>query len=363
MASDGLAVNDPRSGNQVKGNKLSRMRLKWKDFDYYFAVNPEDYTQAEPNKATVTQTKGGAWIDAWGEGIKEITIKGTTGVTAARAHDGVANMDAGYQRWKSLRNMIQNVYDDVQDGGDVELMEFYNFTDNEYFYVYPAQGGIELLRNKSRPHIYQYTLHLWAVRRIGQPLIQRPVLGDPTKTDREHTKDSSEDEIREELNHTTTVSYTQSTETTVNDDVPESIDPELQDLLERFLSGEPGGPTLSDVVRFIRERYEVAQREAQLQALLEGVRTHQVPLSTLIQFLKEEDLPSPTIDAELQSMLQRFFVGADDVGLSDILNYVRERQKTQKNEYELWHMLEAYRGGGDVTLAEIVAFVKEHIAT
>lgn len=185
-ATDGTAVNSPKSGNQTNKHPLLRMRLAWKDMDYKFAVNPEDYTQSEPNKATITQTKGGAWIDAWGEGVKEITIKGTTGFAAGRRNDD-PEMDAGYNRWKGLRNMIQNVYDAVKDGEDVEPMWFYNYTDNEYFYVYPSQGGIELYRNKARPYIYQYTLHLWAVRRIGQAEKERQVLGNPVKSSRKHS--------------------------------------------------------------------------------------------------------------------------------------------------------------------------------
>ncbi len=176
----GLAVNDASSGNAVNGRRLLRMKLEWEGMEYMFAVNPDDYTQSEPNKATVTQTKGGAWIDAWGEGIKEITIKGTTGVGGS-SKTGTADGDIGYNRWKQLRNLIQHVYDSVEDGQKVALMKFYNFTDKEFYYVYPAQGGIELYRSKSRPHIYQYTLHLWAVRRLGEAETERQALGNPVK--------------------------------------------------------------------------------------------------------------------------------------------------------------------------------------
>ena len=187
-------VNSAQSGNRTNKHPLLRMRLAWSTGEYKFAVNPEDYTQSEPNKATITQTKGGAWIDAWGGGIKEITIKGTTGVCGYGSDDA----DTGYRRWKNLRNLIQNVYDDVRDGEKVELMRFYNYTDNEYFYVYPAQGGIELYRNKARPNIYQYTLHLWALRRIGEPERERQTLGDPGKALRDQ-KTSEKDTFAELL--------------------------------------------------------------------------------------------------------------------------------------------------------------------
>lgn len=191
-------------GNQAAGRSLLRMKIAWKGQEYSFSVNPEDYTQSEPNKATVTQTKGGAWIDAWGEGIKEITIKGTTGW---RGHG--SDQDLGFRRWKELRDLIQSVYDDVQDGQKVELMEFCNYTDAEFFYVYPAQGGIELFRNKARPYIYQYTLHLWAVRRRDQPEVEHQVLGDPVKSERQRRAEAEkglESAVQDVLNGNANIS-------------------------------------------------------------------------------------------------------------------------------------------------------------
>ena len=57
------------SGNAYKGRPLKRMKLEYNGTSVKFAVNPEDYTQSIPNRITVTQTKGGAWLDAWGSGI------------------------------------------------------------------------------------------------------------------------------------------------------------------------------------------------------------------------------------------------------------------------------------------------------
>lgn len=169
--------NSKTSGNAYSKRNLKRMKLEYDGTTVKFAVNPEDYTQSEPNRATLTQTKGGAWIDAWGGGIRELTIKGTTGVK------GTGNsIDTGYNRWKELRNLIRSVYDSVTDGQEIEnLIKFYNYTDNEYFYCYPAQGGIELYRSKSRPHIYQYTIHLWVIRKLGEPASSSGAVGNPNK--------------------------------------------------------------------------------------------------------------------------------------------------------------------------------------
>lgn len=173
-----FSENSKTSGNAYSGRKLKRMKIEYSGTSIKFAVNPEDYTQSEPNRATITQTKGGAWIDAWGGGIRELTIKGTTGVKGTGK-----SIDTGYQRWKELRNLFRKVYDAVQDGQEVkDLIRFYNYTDNEFFYCYPTQAGIELYRSKSRPHIYQYTIHLWVIRKLGEPASKSGSVGNPNKS-------------------------------------------------------------------------------------------------------------------------------------------------------------------------------------
>ena len=191
------------SGNGSNLLKVKRMEIIYKNLDFKFAVNPSDYTQKEPNRVSLTQTKGGAWIDSWGAGIVEFNIKGITGVSgkkftaanigtftnissgvfnAARAVTGDSGVDIGYQRWKELRDLFRTIYKSVEDGEEItDLVQFYNFTDNEYWYCYPTQAGIELFRSKSKPHIYQYTINLWGLRRIGEPQISVGVIGNPNK--------------------------------------------------------------------------------------------------------------------------------------------------------------------------------------
>lgn len=187
------------SGNGSATSPLKRMELSYKDTVIKFAINPSDYTQKEPNRATITQTKGGAWIDAWGAGIVEFNIKGITGVSGRKTNSIVSRalkttntttqaitrnsgVDVGYQRWKELRDLFRQVYQAVQDGEPVtDLIKFYNYTDNEFWYCYPTQNGIELYRSRSKPHIYQYTISLWGLRRIGEPETTTGVIGNPNK--------------------------------------------------------------------------------------------------------------------------------------------------------------------------------------
>lgn len=204
------------SGNGSATSPLKRMELSYKDTVIKFAINPSDYTQKEPNRATITQTKGGAWIDAWGAGIVEFNIKGITGVsgrkmnsnapkviktvnTVVQAITGNSGVDVGYQRWKELRDLFRQVYQAVQDGEPVtELIKFYNYTDNEFWYCYPTQNGIELYRSRSKPHIYQYTISLWGLRRIGEPETTTGVIGNPNKeTPNEGVDDSAPDDTND----------------------------------------------------------------------------------------------------------------------------------------------------------------------
>lgn len=165
------------SGNAYSGRALKRMELEYNGIDIKFAVNPTDYTQSKPNRATITQTKGGAWIDAWGAGIVEFTIKGTTGVKGAGN-----SIDKGYNRWKNLENLFDKLYEAITDGEEVkELIKFYNHTDNVFYYCYPTQNGIELYRSASKPHLYQYTINLWGIRKIGQPETSTGTIGNPNK--------------------------------------------------------------------------------------------------------------------------------------------------------------------------------------
>lgn len=201
MTGNVIGLDALHSGNGSNLRSLKRMEIIYKDLDFKFAVNPSDYTQKEPNRVTVTQTKGGAWIDAWGAGIVEFNIKGITGVfgkkftaakdnyftkivnttyDVARVISGDSGVDVGYQRWKELRDLFRAVYKAVEDGEEVkDLVQFYNFTDNEYWYCYPSPAGIELYRSKSKPHVYQYTINLLGLRRIGEPAVSTGVIGNP----------------------------------------------------------------------------------------------------------------------------------------------------------------------------------------
>ena len=166
------------SGNRNTGSKtLKRMEFTFKGKSYKFTLNPDTYTQTEDGRVTVTQTKGGAFVEVFGAAIAEITISGTTGFK-----NGTGNAEDGYKKFKELRDLIKKVYSNITDGRQItddDLLWFYNYTDNEYYKTIPDK--FELSRSKSQPTLYKYDIHMYCIRRIGQsaPSTEVDTIGNP----------------------------------------------------------------------------------------------------------------------------------------------------------------------------------------
>lgn len=155
-------------------NSLKRMEFKYGDTTYKFALNPEVFDQSEPGRATVIQTKGGAFIDAWGAGLISIEIKGTTGFK-----NGTGDPTNGFTKFKELRDLIRKNFTDVKPGEKVaNLLKFYNYTDDDNWYVYPEK--FELNRDKSRSLLYVYDILLIGLAKIGDYDPLNPTTSDST---------------------------------------------------------------------------------------------------------------------------------------------------------------------------------------
>lgn len=123
---------------------------------YKFNLNPDEYSVSEPNRLTVTQTLGGAWVDSFGAGLKEITLKGTTGLNNAKG-----NNLTGINKFKELRELIRDVYsteNNLRDVRELTPMSLYNYTDGDYFKVLPTT--FNLSRNKNNPLLFMYDIKL-----------------------------------------------------------------------------------------------------------------------------------------------------------------------------------------------------------
>jgi len=149
-------------------HNLKRIEFEFIGETYKFALNPEEYAQIEPARVTVTQTKGGAWVDDFGSGLPSITMKGTTGFKG-----NSTNAQTGFAKFKQLRDLIRKYYDKSLPGieitPDKELI-FHNYTDGEHWVVVPQV--FQLLRSASRPLLYRYDIQMICARPAFIPSTQ-----------------------------------------------------------------------------------------------------------------------------------------------------------------------------------------------
>lgn len=144
-------------------NQLKRMEWEFNGVSYKFALNPEEFSQSEPNRVTVTQTKGGAWSDSFGGGIQTITIKGTTGFK-----NNTGDNNKGFSKMKELRDLIRTTYFYHTPGSEItKELTFHNHTDGESWIVIPKV--FNLMRSVARPLLYMYDIQLICVRPANQP--------------------------------------------------------------------------------------------------------------------------------------------------------------------------------------------------
>lgn len=157
-----------KSGNNAQQdgvNSLKRIEFEFQKKTYRFALNPEQLTQEEPNRMSVVQTKGGAWVDDFGGGLNTIVLKGTTGF---KNTSGVGT--DGFEKFKELRDLIRTYYFKQEPGTEVKEeneLKFYNHTDGEAWIVVPKV--FSLMRSVSRPLLYLYDIQLVAIRPANLP--------------------------------------------------------------------------------------------------------------------------------------------------------------------------------------------------
>lgn len=146
-------------------NTLKRIEFEFQKKSYKFTLNPEEYTQEEPSRTTLTMTKSGGWIDDFGGGAPTISFKGTTGFKR-----GTKSPTKGFEKFFELRNLIREFYFKVAPGTNVtgaNELTFHNYTDGEHWIVTPQV--FTLTRSVSRPLMYVYNIQLIAQRPADQP--------------------------------------------------------------------------------------------------------------------------------------------------------------------------------------------------
>lgn len=154
LATSAVSRQFYRQTFEIKKNGITSYR-------HTLLINPDDMSIDEPNRASVTQTLGGAYMALFGQGLHNVTISGKTGFSARQNAEGVVT--DGYEEIKALR---QRLYRDfINDGsGQFELF-WYNWEDEEYYKVMPISMRIQ--RSTSLGLLYRYDIQLTTLERLG----------------------------------------------------------------------------------------------------------------------------------------------------------------------------------------------------
>jgi hypothetical protein len=132
-------------------------------------LNPEEYSHEEPARVNINRTLSSAYIEEWGRDLMVVNLRGTTGRRVYRN----GKQTSGYEAFKDLRQEIYRYF--LEPDGNMKQrvsdkyeMKWYNWEDEEYYYVYPTK--FSLLRSKTRPLLYAYDMSMILLRGIGDKM-------------------------------------------------------------------------------------------------------------------------------------------------------------------------------------------------
>ena len=113
-------------------------------------LNPQNLTQAEQAKVSITQTLGGVYVTDFGEGLAQVTISGTTGYKQRYNADG--ELRDGFEEFIHFRNEVYRKF--VKTNDPDYMMFWYNWEDEEYYRIQPL--AFRLQRSTSETLLYRY---------------------------------------------------------------------------------------------------------------------------------------------------------------------------------------------------------------
>lgn len=129
------------------------------DNEFVFPINPESFSVNYQHRVQVIKTLGDPFMDEFGIGVPTLNMRGTTGW---RTRPNVQNID-GHEAFKKLRRDFINKYFDLRldlhnsnKNPDDIMLVVINGVDDLAYQIVPTD--FKLLRNKSRPLLYQYDL-------------------------------------------------------------------------------------------------------------------------------------------------------------------------------------------------------------
>jgi hypothetical protein len=153
-------------------NKMRIVRLDLMDFSnpkdgvlimsHTFRGTPEDLKISVPSRTTVTQTRGGYWIDDFGVGVRELSIKGVTGYkklpvqgNGNKKMDGRQLIDELSDIYNQYNKRRKALYEDNKDFRQIKLI-IHLFMDGLHLVVHPTNFSIS--RSKASPLMYSYDI-------------------------------------------------------------------------------------------------------------------------------------------------------------------------------------------------------------
>jgi len=180
----------PTSFNPYAKNQGRRGRpewdTQWKSFTFELIhgkdiqtltlfINPEQFQQIEPAKASVTITKGGKFVDHFGAGTKTIVLAGNTGFKGDIMKGG---KESGQAHFMKLRKMYRDWLDGATDLVNPAEMRFHNWSDNESYVV--VINNFTLQRAANRTLLYQYNMQMTIINALDEKNILNAKAADVT---------------------------------------------------------------------------------------------------------------------------------------------------------------------------------------
>jgi hypothetical protein len=154
LATSAQARQFYRQTFEVKTNGVTKYR-------HTLLINPSDISIEEPNRATVTQTLGGAYLSLFGQGLHNVTISGTTGYNARMNTEGV--ITDGYEEIKNLRKQFYRNFITTYDPYAECL--WYDWENEEYYKIMPLSFRVQ--RSASEPNLYRYEIQFTTLQELG----------------------------------------------------------------------------------------------------------------------------------------------------------------------------------------------------
>ena len=157
-----VTVRTDRLGKEFYFEYYQNGRL-WRDKVVMLVLKPESYVQSEPARVNVVQTKGGFFVDHFGEGIKEINVSGTFGFRPPKIR--MSQQMSGHELFLEFRDMYREWLWNVKNDPENHVLNFHNIADDEHYEI--VITNFSLQRTVGRPLLYQYSLRIVCLRELG----------------------------------------------------------------------------------------------------------------------------------------------------------------------------------------------------